>query len=389
METENNNIIAVKKRDTVKAHEAFACLMEKTERMMNDKAKASPDDFSKLSPSALESCSVDNIREACMDTPFRADEVKLVSGHKFPDIVAEKYYGIEVKSTVSDKWKSIGSSILETTRVDDVEDIYMLFGKLGGVYPEFRCRPYQDVLYEIGITHSPRYQIDMEIDAKDSIFNKMGMPYNDFRKQEKPIAAIQSYYKEKAKKEGVTEMPWWIDDENPDRAYSFNIRLWKNLTAEEKREFTEKCMVLFPETLSPANLRSKYDKATLWLCSCNQVLNPNIRDMYSAGGKITHVDGKKLVTPISQIFNNIVRLSDEIKALLLHPSADFMRMIEEFNPKLAKSSNMYEAWLDICCGYAGEHGDDLRSWVDEKPEFTMSGHGKKCGTSDEEEEGNG
>ena len=82
-------------------------------------------------------------------------------------------------------------------------------------------------------------------------------------------------------------------------------------------------------------------------------------------------------------------MSDEIKALLLHPSADFMRMIEEFNPKLAKSSNMYEAWLDICCGYAREHGDDLRSWVDEKPEFTMSGHGKKCGTSDEEEEGNG
>lgn len=33
-----------------------------------------------------------------------------------PDIVAEKYYGIEVKSTVSDKWKSVGSRILETTR---------------------------------------------------------------------------------------------------------------------------------------------------------------------------------------------------------------------------------------------------------------------------------
>lgn len=374
METENNNIITVRKKDTVRAHETFAALMQKTESMMNDKAKAYPKDFAKLSPSALESCSVENIREACMDTPFRADEVKLISGHKFPDIVAEEYYGIEVKSTVSDKWKSIGSSILETTRIESVEDIYMLFGKLGGEYPEFKCRPYQDVLYEIGITHSPRYQIDMEIDAKESIFNKIGIPYDEFRKLDKPIAAAINYYRKKASEKGVTEMPWWIDDEDPDKAHSFNIRLWKNLTPEEKRELTEKCMILFPESMSPKNSKTKYDKATLWLCSYSQVVNPNIRDMYSAGGRITHVDGMELESPLSQVFCNIVKYSEDIKAILSHPSVEFLKMIKEFNPKLCESDNMFKTWVDICCKYAGDNSRNLRKWIEQKPEFVFSGH---------------
>ena len=136
MDYEANNIIAIRKRDISLAHEAFASLMGKTEQMM---------------------------KEACGNTPFNPDEIFLISGHKFPDILAEKYYGIEVKSTVSDSWTSTGSSIVETTRIKDVEDIYMLFGKLGGDVPQFKCRPYQDVLYDIAVTHSPRYLINMEL----------------------------------------------------------------------------------------------------------------------------------------------------------------------------------------------------------------------------------
>ena len=38
----------------------------------------------------------------------------------FPDILVNKYFGVEVKMTKQDTWVAIGNSILETTRVKEV-----------------------------------------------------------------------------------------------------------------------------------------------------------------------------------------------------------------------------------------------------------------------------
>ena len=131
-------------------------------------------------------------------------------------------------------------------------------------------------------------------------------------------------------------------------------------------------MILFPEALNPAPSKTKYNNTTLWLCSYNQVINPNIRDLYSAGGKITHVNKKRIKTPAAQVFNVIVSYSDEIKEVLTHPSPEMCQMIEEFNPVLLQSKNMYEAWLNICCDFATKNNVDLRKWIAEKPDFTFS-----------------
>ena len=88
-------------------------------------------------------------------------------------------------------------------------------------------------------------------------------------------------------------------------------------------------MILFPEALNPARSMTKYNNTTLWLCSCNQVVNPNIRDIYSAGGKITHVNGERLKEPVAQVFNIIVEYSDDIRAMLSSPSADMYMIIKE------------------------------------------------------------
>lgn len=371
MNTENN-IIAIRKRNIMLAHDAFVNLMERTENILNKEARINPLDYKKLNPSTLEQCAVEKIKLACSGTPFDADEVKLISGQRFPDIVADKYYGIEVKSTKENHWTSIGSSIVETTRIDSVDDIYMLFGKLGGTIPEFKCRPYQDVLYDIAVTHSPRYLINMELSSKDTIFSKMGTTYDDFRTSADNISKVRQYYRDCAKKQNRIEMPWWITSDNVDTAHSFNIKLWNTLELWEKRELQTKCMILFPDALNPARSKTKYNDITLWLCSYNQVVNPNIRDLYSAGGKITHVDGKKLVRPVSQVFNIIVDYASEIKAMLHKPSVDMEMMIKEFNPILLKDDDPYEVWLKICTRFANEYGVPLREWIERKPVFMFS-----------------
>jgi len=112
--------------------------------------------------------------------------------------VAQNYYGIEVKTTTQNHWKTTGNSMLESTRVENVERIFMLFAKLASPI-EFRCRPYEEVLSEVVVTHSPRYLIDMNLEKGKTIFDKIKMPYDTFRKQESPIRPIVDYYKSKLK----------------------------------------------------------------------------------------------------------------------------------------------------------------------------------------------
>ena len=116
----------------------------------------------------------------------------------------------------------------------------------------------------------------------------------------------------------------------------------------------------------------KYNNTTLWLCSYNQVVNPNIRDLYSAGGKITQANGKRLKHPVAQVFNIIVDYSDDIKALLLHPSEEMLMMIKDYNPVLLKNDNLYDSWLQICCEFAKENNVPLKEWIEEKPTFSFS-----------------
>lgn len=369
---QEKNIIAIRKKDINLAHEAFVELMKDTESILNSDAHENPTKYKSLTSSTLEPCALEKIKLACASSPFDADEVILVSGQKFPDIVAEKYYGIEVKSTKEDHWTSTGSSIVETTRIENVDDIFMLFGKLGGDIPQFKCRPYQDVLYDIAVTHSPRYLINMELNKNDTIFSKMGTTYDEFRTSPDSIAKVREHYRKKAKEQNRQEMPWWITSENLETTHSFNIRLWNSLDSDEKRKLQIKCMILFPEALNPARDQTKYYNTTLWLCSYKQVVIPNIRDLYSAGGKITQANGERLKQPAAQVFNIIVKYADDIKATLSHPSKEMKMLISDYNPALLKKDDMYEAWLDICCEFAKPNEARLREWIEQKPKFKFS-----------------
>ena len=138
------NIIAIRKRNISKANEVFADFMSLTEKCLNDKVKNNHKLYKDCGGTKMEAVALNALHEVAPQTPFRPEEIKLVSGAKFPDIQAEQYYGVEVKTTSSNSWKSVGSSIVESTRIEDVSMIYMLFAKLGGDFAEFRCKPYED-----------------------------------------------------------------------------------------------------------------------------------------------------------------------------------------------------------------------------------------------------
>lgn len=371
-----SKIIAIRKVDINLANEAFSKLMAKTERSMNVFSRSNPSYFKGMSPSKLEVESCQMIKMACDDTPFNPDNVILVSGHAFPDIIAEKYYGVEVKCTKADHWKSTGSSIVESTRNELVENIYMLFGKLGSKPPEFKCRPYGDVLYDIAVTHSPRYLIDMELQNGKTIFDKMNTTYDEFRSNEDNIAMVREYYKQKAKKERRQEMPWWITSDNAEEPIGFNLRLWKTIDVNERRLLTAYSLILFPEIwLAGANPKTKYNQTSLWLCSYRQVIHPNVRDIFSAGGKIISVNGNPLAEKDRKphVIKTLVDHFDLIKSLLSKPSAETIALIVDNNPSLLEGGNLFENWYNNCCANADKNNAPLEEWFDKPPTFVCAG----------------
>lgn len=373
MSNRDENLVAIHKRDIHSVSKAFAEFMALSETEFNKRSHNNPSLYKGLSPSRLEEVTRDLLKEVAPMTPFKPEDITLVSGHSFPDIMATNYCGVEVKSTKDDKWTSIGSSIVESTRNATVENIYMLFGKLGGNPPEFKLRPYQDCLSEIAVTHSPRYLINMELSQQETIFAKMRTTYESLRTSGNAIEQVRRYYRDKAIMEHKLEMPWWITSENIDSSQSFNIRLWNSLSDDEKKDLQAKCMILFPEALSPKQSQTKYNQTTLWLCSYNQVIVPNIRDFYSAGGKITHVNGEAINPQAAQVFARIVKFAEEIRSQLANPTNELNMLIEDYNPQLLKGGNLYENWLNICLKYAETAKVPLKKWIEDKPDFTFSG----------------
>ena len=205
--------------------------------------------------------------------------------HSFPDIIANRFFGIEVKMTKENKWTSLWNSIFEGLREDEVEKIHILFGKFWWE-KSVKHRLYQDCLSNIAVTHSPRYTIDMELWNTESIFGKMNIEYDDFRLNSEQVKILKDYYKTLWKK---WEWLWWIDSDWKEKISSPVIRQYKNMSIEEKTDFIIDVIILFPEIFWTKN-QTKFEKPCDFLMKEYGAVCPNIRDIFSAWGQkdITH-----------------------------------------------------------------------------------------------------
>lgn len=288
----------------------FQSLMRNTDILLNEDALARPEYYSTRGGNPLEDDVKNALDESARGTPF-AGTIEKVSGQKFPDIVAAKLYGVEVKSTKSNHWVSTGSSILETTRVTGVERIYMTFGKLGGNPIEFISKPYEECLYGIAVTHMPRYLINMQLSPGESIFDKIGISYDDLRQMEDPIEPVAQYYRSQL---GPGERLWWTGKDSESAAPP-TVRLWSSLPKDEKDSLLAQGCVVFPEILMNCSPK-KYNRYALWLVTEKGVVNTNVRDGFSAGGKVIMKTAGGVEISMPATFGRIRKYSELITAML-------------------------------------------------------------------------
>lgn len=286
----------------------FQSLLDNTLQTLDLKSKKNQDKYLALLGNKLENVVADVMADRAKGTPFE-NSIELISGQKFPDIIANKYYGVEVKTTKQNHWTTTGNSVLESTRVDGIERIFILFGKM--VNPvEFKCRPYEDCLSEVVVTHSPRYLINMDLQAGHTIFDKLDIPYDILRNYPNPIKPITDYYRQFLK---PGEEVWWLDQEEP-KSTGLIIKLWNNLPIESRKQYMLKSMILFPEIFS--NRPDKFNRLAVWLVTSEGIVCPNIRDVFTAGGQGIIEWKKKQYSGIPHILIKLSNSIDDLKIIL-------------------------------------------------------------------------
>lgn len=315
----------------------FRKIMEQTDILLNNDAVLREDYYPKRGGKALEKDVYEAVCESSRGTDFEGT-IQLVSGASFPDIIANRFYGVEVKSTEKDHWTSIGSSILESTRNQSVERIFLTFGKLGKPI-RFLSRPYEECLSGIAVTHYPRYQIDMRLKKGETIFDKMGISYDELRQMDNPVAPVSKYYRERLR---PGESLWWAAD-NQDAVAPPTVKLWIALSHEEKERLTVQGYALFPEVLSAGN-NKKYNRYALWLATQQGVVNTNVRDSFSAGGKVIMetIGGKEVKMPAA--FGRIKKYYKLIQSII--EEAEPQTLIEYWEVDNIEENRIMQ-WCDL------------------------------------------
>lgn len=317
----------------------FRLLMKNTDLLLNSDASEKEAYYSNRNGLKLEVDVFNALCESAKNTPFE-NTIQLISGASFPDIVANKFYGVEVKSTNKNHWKSIGSSILESTRDQNVERIFLTFGKLGSPV-RFMSRPYEECLSGISVTHYPRYQIDMELKRGETIFDKMGIPYDELRKMENPVAPVSKYYKSQLK-EG--ESLWWASDSDiEENVVPPTVRLWNSLSAGQKSFYTAKGYALFPEIFAHGNSK-KYQRYALWLATNCGIVNTNIRDQFSAGGQFDIITCNGVFEKMPAVYVKIEKNIDLIIQTILETPENILM---EYWDVEKIESNRIDQWCKI------------------------------------------
>lgn len=201
----------------------------------------------------------------------------------FPDI-AMGDFGVEVKFTKNDTWRSIANSIEETQRIETVKHVYIVFGKMGGT-PEVRWGDYEQSVIHVRTSHVPRFEIELPSESsevKTSLFKQMGIRYDDFRKL--TMKDKMKYIRAYARKLHPDGRLWWVEDKDDDEhTIPIEARLFTDLSLKEKQQLRAEAALLCPQIVKSRNARHKYDDAALYLLTYHGVLCYQARDLFSAG----------------------------------------------------------------------------------------------------------
>lgn len=262
----------------------------------------------------------------------------------FPDIAINEF-GVEVKFTLNDTWRSIANSVLETQRIKGVKYIYLVFGKMGGE-PDVRWSDYETSVVHVRTSHVPRFEV--QIDNKESLFKQMGIAYDDFTKLQ--MQEKMRYIREYAKKIHPDGRLWWIDDSSTEHSVPVQARLYTSLDIIEKTKLRAQAALLCPKIVQSGRIRDKYDDVVLFLLTYHGVLAHQARDLFSAGSvanpKNDDNGGVYIAMALKLIEEEMIKAAFELEdSLFIEYWGESVKPQDRIKKWLEKADKLAKTWV--------------------------------------------
>ncbi len=333
----------------------FAAFVEQVCHVLEGISQQNPERVTSCNTGEKFEMLVAEATEVAVDRDFPGAQIHYVPGsHAFPDIVVEflggDRYGIEVKSSSSStsrSWKINGNSVLGSTK-ENVLDTYIVFGKTARGHHAFRYKRYEDAVANVGVTHSPRYLIDLEIAPNETFFAKSGLSYQEISQSDNPIGLITDYFRSQGQR------AWWLAESD-----SATLRLFGELSAEEQDDLIGYCFAHFPEVFSAGS--KKFSRCAIWMVMDRSVVSTSLRDNFSAGGRTDVKTKNGEYLRVSRVFKSLHEHRAAVrKALALATSeelfADWRVIVDWMRQSLQSHAEVWSMVVAHCV--VGTNGDE-------------------------------
>lgn len=227
---------------------------------------------------------VDLIKKSMLQLGHDTNKVTHHGGHAFPDVsISGSGVGIELKGATSNR-KFNGNSVVASTMLPNLKKIFLMYwiGSAGDI----GYKDYFECVATPVVTHSPRFQLDIDLDKNSSMFGtdpgKVGtIEEVIFSNNGIDSEKIIKWMSDKAKRKGET--PWWISTDESLPTGSTGITKFTNMPEDKKRYFLKCAFLSFPKILDKTS-PIKYNGLFEWAIQTHSAYTT--RDDYSAGGQV-------------------------------------------------------------------------------------------------------
>jgi len=126
-------------------------------------------------------------------------------------------------------------------------------------------------------------------------------------------------------------------------AGKLTVSLWRNLDAETRDVYRVKGMANFPEIFS--NSPTKYYRLATWLAGRHGIVDPSLRDRFTAGGQDEIKIGSVSYKRVPRIFLNLKRLAPQIFDYL--ENVDPKEIAHHWGLKKIPKGKILDKWVDL------------------------------------------
>jgi hypothetical protein len=224
------------------------------------------------------------LKDACSSLGINPNLIIHHRGHSFPDVTIHSTpFGIEIKGAKAHRTFN-GNSVIASTMKTGLKKVFLMYWI--GDDKEIGFRDYFECVATPVVTHSPRFQLDIDLDSSKSMFGdgdeKVGLVEDiifgdDNIKSEKIIQWMAN----RARAKGET--PWWIATDESLPTGSTGLSKFTNLSIAERNSFLKEALLAFPKIFDKSS-NTKYNGIFEWAIQKKSVYTK--RDDYSAGGKV-------------------------------------------------------------------------------------------------------